>query len=209
MFAVNLKQLRRDRGLSQAALAEILHVSQSTIGMWESGARKPDIETMATLAAFFNVSADYLLSVEGSNTRQLLDTLHSGRWISVLGRVPAGVPIEAVEDIIDKMELSEQMTSDGYDYFGLMVSGDSMYPEYRDGDVLVVRKQTTAETGQDVIVYINSQDATVKRVVIAEDSITLRAVNPAYESKTYTAEDIARLPIVIAGVVVELRRKRI
>lgn len=128
------------------------------------------------------------------------------RRIPVLGRVPAGVPIEAVMDVVQEIDLST--AQDGYDYFGLLVTGDSMMPEYRDGDVVILRMQATAQTGDDVVAYIGASDATLKRLTVTENGIQLRPLNPAYDVRSFTNEEIRLLPVTIAGVVVEQRRVR-
>ncbi len=130
----------------------------------------------------------------------------ASRRIPVLGRVPAGVPIEAVADVVEEIDLSAQQ--DGYEYFGLLVTGDSMLPEYRDGDVVILRIQSTAETGDDVVAYIGTADATLKRLTRTENGIQLRPLNPAYEVRSFSNEEIRSIPVSIAGIVVELRRKR-
>ena len=130
----------------------------------------------------------------------------ASRRIPVLGRVPAGVPIEAVTDVVEEIELTGH--DDGYAYFGLLVTGDSMVPEYRDGDVVILRMQETAETGDDVVAYIGNSDATLKRLTVTEQGIQLRPLNPAYTTRAFSNEEIRTLPITIAGIVVELRRVR-
>ena len=165
------------------------------------------------LAGLFGVSVDYLIGNTDnphlvSNLRPLNEGLTAGSTIPVLGKVPAGVPIEAVEDIIDEIELTAAMTNDRHDYFALLVSGNSMYPEYMDGDIVIVRKQETAETGDDVVAYVNGYDATLKRLVRSMRGITLRPLNPEFEPRTFTNEEIETIPVRIAGVVVEQRRNR-
>lgn len=130
------------------------------------------------------------------------------RRVPVLGRVPAGVPIEAVTDIVEEIELTGSAVHDGYEYFGLLVTGDSMLPEYRDGDVVILRAQPTAETGDDVVAYIGSSDATLKRLTVTENGLQLRPLNPAYEIRSFSNDEVRALPVTIAGIVVEQRRIR-
>ena len=132
----------------------------------------------------------------------------TSRRIPVLGRVPAGVPIEAVTDIIEEIDLSGHSVQDGYDYFGLLVTGDSMLPEYRDGDIVILRMQQTAQTGDDVVAYIGNSDATLKRLTVTENGIQLRPLNPAYNIRSFSNEEIRTLPVTIAGIVIEQRRTR-
>lgn len=206
MFRLRLKELREGRGMSQAQFAEKLGIAQSTVGMWESGRREPNFEMLLQISSFFGIHVDEILG--GSNLAPLPDALRGGKLIDVLGRVPAGTPVEAVESIVDTVELSEKLSNDGHDYFALLFTGDSMYPEYKDGDIVIARKQSTADTNDDDIAYVNGCDATLKRIAVSEKGITLRAVNPAHESYSYSNEDVERLPVVILGVVKELRRTR-
>lgn len=116
--------------------------------------------------------------------------------------------IEAVEDILDWEEIPASMCSGGREYFALQVQGDSMWPDYLTGDVVIIRKTPCCESGEDCVVYINGYDATLKQVKLGEDgSLSIIPRNPNYPPKTYTAEEVHDLPVSIAGVVVELRRK--
>lgn len=208
-----IKMLRKDRNFTQEYLSDYLHVGKSTISQYETGRRIPSDETKKMLASLFGVSVDYLIGNSdnpqlSSNLRPLSEGLTAGIKIPVLGKVPAGVPIEAVEDIIDEIELTATMANDRHEYFALLVSGNSMYPEYMDGDIVIVRKQETAETGDDVVAYVNGYDATLKRLVRSMRGITLRPLNPEFEPHTYSNEEIESIPVRIAGIVVEQRRNR-
>lgn len=128
--------------------------------------------------------------------------------IPVLGSIPAGVPIEAVEDIIGYEEIPADWLKGGREYFALRIKGDSMYPDYQDGDIVIVRKQSTCDSGDDCVVIINETDATLKRVHKLPDGIELEAINRMYGRRKYTYDEIKSIPIAILGVVVELRRKK-
>lgn len=128
--------------------------------------------------------------------------------IPVLGSVPAGIPLEAIEDILDWEEIPASMCTGGKEYFALEVKGDSMWPDYLEGDVVIVRKSPTCESGDICVVYVNGYDATLKQVRIGVDgSLTTIPKNQLYPPRTYSREEVLSLPISIAGVVVELRRK--
>lgn len=201
MFQIKLKQLRENANLSQAKLAQKLHIAQSTVGMWESGKNKPEYNTLLKIAEIFNVSIDYLTG--GGDTPQ------KGVKIPVLGVIPAGIPIEAIEDIVDWEEVPIDWTKGGKEYFALQVKGDSMYPEYLPDDVVIVQKTPTCESGDDCVVYVNGYDATLKRVIKNPDnSITIKPLNANYPPRTFSEAEIAKLPVTIGGVVVELRRKK-
>lgn len=209
---VRVRELREAKGMQQKELAIDLHVSQPTISDWESGRKIPSARSTQKLADYFGVSIDYLLGRE--ETEKNTPAPKSGRispggvWIPVLGSVPAGIPIEAVEDILDWEEIPASMCSGDRDYFALQVQGDSMWPDYLTGDVVIIRKTPSCESGEDCVVYVNGYDATLKQVKLGEDgSLSIVPRNPNYPPKTYTAEEVRDLPVSIAGVVVELRRK--
>ena len=206
-FKTRLKQLRNERGISQRQLAEFLKVAPSTISMYENGQREPNFEVLESLADFFNVDLNYLLGKTNKTTKIILDSESSkGIQIPVLGTVPAGIPITAVEDIIDYEEIPKSWENQG-EFFGLKIKGDSMYPTLENGDVVIVKKQSTADNGDTVIVMVNGDDATCKRYERSETGIMLIPNNNAYNPVFYTNEEIEVLPLTIIGKVVELRRK--
>lgn len=206
-----LKKARENAGLTQKQVSLSLHIPPSTISKYENGLMVIPAEVVNEYAALCDTTTDDLFGRPSStdpNLRPLAERLSAGGKIPVLGKVPAGIPIEAIEDIVDEIDISAKLANDSHEYFALLVSGDSMYPEYMDGDIVIVRKQETAETGDDVVAYVNGYDATLKRLVRSERGITLRPLNPAHEPRTFTNEEIMQLPVRLAGVVVEQRRNR-
>ena len=207
-----IRELRQQYKITQNILAKKLGVAQNTLSYWENGKYDIDNESLQKIADIFNCTIDYLLyrneSLSDVNLRPLTAPLSAGGKIPVLGKIPAGVPIEAIQEIVDEIEISGRFANDAHEYFALLVTGDSMFPEYQDGDIVIVRKQETADTGDDVVAYINGYDATLKRLVKSPMGLTLRALNPAYESKTFSLADVENLPVCIAGIVVEQRRNR-
>lgn len=210
VISTPLKNARLKSGLKVEEISIRLGVSQQTYYNYESDKRQPDPTTLVKLAEILNTSVDAILGREGFDANII--PMHSapsyGTKIKVLGKVPAGIPIEAVECVIDEIDISKEMADDEYEYLGLLVSGDSMFPEYLDGDIVIIRKQNTAETGDDVVAYVNGYDATLKRLQRMTGGIRLKALNPQYESKFYSNEDIKNLPVTILGVVVEMRRTK-
>lgn len=195
-----IKELRQLNMVKQADLAKAVNVSPAALSGYETGKYEADIETYQKIAKFFNVSIDYLLNT-GTATS-------SAVRISVLGSVPAGIPIEAVEDVVDWEELPPDMFTSGKEYFALKVKGDSMYPDYLDGDTVIVLKTPTCNSGDICIVYVNGYDATLKQIKLQPDgSLTIIPRNPEYPPRTYSPQEVRELPVTIAGVVVELRRK--
>lgn len=203
MFTNRLKQARMRSGISQKSLAEQLHISQQAYAKYETGASSPNPEMLGRIASILNVSTDELIGI-GSIRRP-----KTKKTIPVLGQIPAGIPIEAIEDVLDYEDLSEQEAADGFEYFGLRIKGNSMYPEYQDGDTIIVRRQDTAETGDDAVVMVNGYDATFKRIKRSADGIILMPINTTdFEPTFYSNAQIESLPIRVLGICVELRRKK-
>ncbi len=200
-FGRLLDRLLSSRNLSPAALADGAGIPRGRVTQFLRGTAAPTADELARLEGLFGSSLHY--PRQESNLQPL--TPAAGRSIPVLGRVPAGVPVEAVADVVTHIDLAGD---DGYEYFALLVKGDSMLPEYRDGDVVVVRLQPTADTGDDVVAYVGDSDATLKRFAATADGIELRPLNPAYPILQFSGEEVKRLPITLAGVVVEQRRRR-
>lgn len=188
--------------MKQIDLAKRLNVRQTTISNWETGRTEPDSATLQKLAVLFDVSVDYILG--HSLTKHISKT--GGLRIPVLGDVAAGIPIEAVQDIVDYEEIDAAMASSG-EYFGLRIKGSSMEPRMREGDVVIVRKQDYADTGDTAVVLVNGDSATVKKIKKGPDGLYLIPTNPAYDPMYYTAAEVESLPVRILGRVVELRAK--
>lgn len=196
-----IKELRKKYNYSQEDLAEKFDVDRVTISRWENGINDPSNDALKELASLFGVSVDYLLGHDKSSSES-----KRGVKIPVLGRVVAGIPIEAVTDILDWEEIPAEMAATG-EYFALKVKGDSMSPNICEDDVVIVKRQNDIECGEIAIVLVNGEDATIKKVNCHENGLTLVGFNPTvYAPHFYTKEEVARLPISIVGKVVELRR---
>lgn len=194
-----VRKLRNSRGLTQHDLANKSNISRSYLSDVEGGRYNPSIETLKDIANALGVQLIELLG-DAEHNKQ-------GIKIPVLGRVVAGIPLEAITDIIDYEEISAEMAAKG-EYFALKVRGESMAPRIKDGDIVIIRKQPDINSGDLAIVIINGYDATLKKVIKQEGGILLSASNPeVYPPKFYTDEDIVKLPVEVLGKVVELRAK--
>ena len=210
MFRIKLKELRENKGLSQAAFAAEIGVGQSTVGSWENGARKPNLDTMKKLAAYFDIPVAVLLDDDSSRKNPPIHR-RKGVRIPVYGDTAAGVPILAIEDFDsddpdDWEEITEDMARSG-DYIALRIKGDSMEPRMKTGDIVIVRLQPDIETGDVAIVRVNGDSATCKKIKKTPQGLWLISFNPDYEPMFYSPKEIEELPVAIIGKVVELRAK--
>lgn len=201
-FAQRLKYALTQKNMKQSVLAYKTKIDKSFISSYLSGRCLPRPEKIKLMAAALGVSEAWLAGYAAD-----ADATPRGVQIPVLGRVAAGIPIDAITDIIDYEEIDREWMRDGSEFFGLQIKGDSMEPRIVDGDVVIVRRQTDCESGQIAIVLVDGEEATCKRVMKQAGGILLQPLNPAYPPVFYTAEDIENLPVSIIGVVAELRGK--
>ena len=190
-------RIRREQlGLSQEELARrIGYKSRSSINKIELNVQQLTQRKIKAIADALGVSPTYILGIEG-------DPPEESVTIPIYGRVAAGIPVEAIENIVDYEEIPAHWAGE---YGGLVVAGDSMAPRILDGDYLIVRRQDDADSGDVVVAFVNGQDATCKKLIKHKNGITLQPFNPAYEPMFFTNEEIARLPVRIWGKVVENR----
>ena len=204
-FAKQLDRLCAAWDRSPQTIERELDMPQGRLAMLRDGSALPFEGELHRLQQYFEMNSPPV--TERSNVVPLIRP-SATRRIPVLGHVPAGVPVEAITDIVDEIELDVRIAGDGYDYFALLVTGDSMYPEYRDGDVVIVRMQPTAETGDDVVAYVEGANATLKRLTLTTGGLQLRPLNTTYPVRTFTHDQVSAGQVTIAGVVVEQRRMR-
>lgn len=199
-----IRNRRAELGLTLEEVGNAVGVGKSTVRKWESGLisnmRRDRIEALADV---LHISPVMLITGQDAAAGTLSSR---AALIPVLGRVVAGIPLEAVEEILDWEEIPQAMAETGA-YFALQVKGDSMEPRMKEGDVVIVRQQEDVENGETAIVLVNGEEATVKRIKKVSGGIQLLPTNPAYDPLYYSAEEIETLPVRIIGKVVELRGK--
>ena len=197
----NIQRVCREQGITPTMAGRESGAGKDLVANMRRKGTQPSVEKIRLLADYLGVTTSELL---GEEPRASPGAIR----ISVLGTIPAGVPVEAVEDVLDWEEIPESWGSGGREYFGLRVKGDSMYPRYIEGDTVILRKQPTCDSGDDCAVLVNGDEATLKQVHFRPGGgVELRPVNPAYPPRVYSPAEVERLPVSILGVVVELRRK--
>lgn len=204
-----IKELRERLGMSQVDFATKINVSKQSLYKYENNIiTNIPSDKIEAAAKIGNVSPSYLMGWENNISPINNGTKEKKRGvtINVLGRVAAGIPIEAVEDIIDTEEISEALASTG-EFFGLLIDGDSMEPDIHKGDTVIVRQQNDAESGEIVIAMVNGGDATCKRLIKYAEGISLVSLNNNYAPMFFSNKDVAEKPVRIIGKVVESRRK--
>lgn len=201
IFSKKLKYYLKLRNKTQLDLAKAIGVSNTTINNYVKGYNTPRMDKIDKICNYLNIERSNLLEdkEESNNTSQ-------GIKIPVLGTVAAGIPISAVEDILDYEEIPQSWQNQG-EFFGLRIKGDSMKPDINDGDTVIVKQQSTANNGDVVIALVNGDDATCKKFEKLDNGIMLISNNSEYSPMYFSNEEVTTKPVVIVGRVVELRRK--
>lgn len=205
-FAQRLKYAMELRNMKQSELVEKTKISKSSISTYLSGEYEPKQNNVFKIAGALDVSVAYLMGWED----KILDeeksevVFSNNVRIPILGSVPAGIPIESVEDVLGYTEISSSLASKG-EYFALKVKGDSMYPRIQDGDTIVVKKQSDVESGEVAVLYINGYDSTVKQVKKEINGIWVIPWNTQSDFKKRFYHADSEDEIEILGKVVEVR----
>ena len=199
-----IKTQRLGLGLTQTELGEKLGVQKNAVSKWECG-RVDDIPTskIKAMAQLFGVDPSYLIDdakTEIPPNAVPIDFSHLKR-IPILGRIAAGKPIYAEENI-EGYTFTD--LNGGHEYFGLRVRGDSMdAARIHDGDVVIVRRQDIVDNGQIAVCLIDGEEATLKRFSRAGDAVTLmpQSTNPAHQALVL---DIRQTHVDVLGLVVRV-----
>lgn len=203
IFSKNLKYYMEKNRKDRNDICKDLGFAYTTFAEWYNGRIYPRIDKIEMIANYFGIKKSDLIE-----NKEKKDKTIESAIVFVYGTIPAGVPMEMIEDIIDIEEIPLDMLNGGKQYFGLKIKGDSMYPEYLNGDVIICEKVEDCENGEECVVMVNGYDGTFKKVLKSENGIILQPLNPTYEPMVYTNEQVEKLPVKIIGKVVELRRKK-
>lgn len=205
--ADRIKEGMQMRGMRQADLAEKTGISKGALSSYISGRYLPKQTNTYLIAEALNVNEAWLMGANVPFDRNYKHkSSNKGVKIPILGSVPAGIPIEAIQDIIDYEEIPDTMAALG-NYYGLKIKGHSMEPEIHDGDVVIVRQVPDVESGTVAIVMVNGDEATCKKVVKFDSGISLVPINPDFDPMFFSNDEIERKPVRVIGKVEELRRK--
>lgn len=203
VFSKNLRKYMDLYQKSRSDICKDLGFAYTTFTSWETGVNYPRIDKIEMMADYFHIEKSDLIEDKTDKP----SSPAKGIRIPVLGRVAAGIPIEAITDIEDWEEIPQSMAKTG-EYFALKIAGKSMEPRMMNGDVVIVRRQSDVDSGDIAVVLVNGNDATVKQISKSDAGLTLIGWNPSvYTPRTYNKKECKELPVTILGKVVEIRGK--
>ena len=191
--------MRTTKNITQKQIANFCDKSDVAVSYWENGSREPNALDISKLSTLFNVSVNDLLlkDLRFDNAEPITNTIK----VAIYGSIKAGVPLESQNDIVDYLEISKDLIKNKK-VFGLKISGDSMYPKYEDGDIVLFEQTNDIETykNKDCAVMINGTLSTFKKVIVNESNLILQPYNADYDIMIYSKEDVEKLPIIVLGV---------
>ena len=206
-----IKQLRNGLKLTQEELGQKLNppVNRAAINKWEKGnvknIKRSHIQQMAEI---FGVSPVDLMCFDDVPAKpQNALPVNDVYRIPLLGRVAAGEPLFIEENIVGEVFVDPAMVPQDAQLYALKVKGDSMAPKIMDGDTLIVREASCADDGEIVIVTVNGQEGTCKKIKRYPDALALISLNQLYEPIMYTWQEVEQLPVKVVGKVIQARRE--
>ncbi len=199
----NLKQLALEADIPYTTLRDFYE---------KKTADNSRLSTIRKLSKFMGCSMDYLAydHITNFDNGEIIDITSNTVKIPVYGTIKAGIPLESQTDVTEYVEIPKDWTKGGKEFYGIKLSGDSMFPKYQDGDIVIFEhtEDWTRFNGKDCAIMINGTESTFKKVTINDNGIVLQPYNfGAYDIMMFNNEQIEQLPIKIVGIAVEKRTK--
>lgn len=200
-----LKQLRKEHKMTQEQLGEIIGVQKAAIQKYEKGTvQNIKRASLLKLAETLHTTPEYILGWDAPDNIQSAGAIPSVQ-IPIIGKVAAGISCFAENNIVGYENVHEKEIGKNDQYAFLQVTGDSMYPMFMEGDFVLIRIQSSVDSGSYAVVTIDNEDGVVKRVVYGQDFIELQSINPMYPPRRFENGDVLRIRVF--GVVKEIKRK--
>lgn len=200
ILAFNLQYYMNEMGIDRNELCQILGFKYSTVSEWLQGKKYPRIDKIEALANYFGIKKSDLIEDKSDNSpiKSNIQSLDQSKVynIPVFESVSAGFGAYASDYIVDYIPIYIKNPADAKDMLCIKVKGDSMYPKIEDGDIVVVRKQSSVDSGSIAVVLIDNEEGLVKKVVYNENLIELISINPEYAPKRFEGKDVLRVSVV-------------
>jgi repressor LexA len=201
-FGERLRECRKVAILTQKELAHSAYVGESTISMYEMEKREPDFETLDVLADFFDVDTDYLLG--RTDTINYIPNSRISSMVTkipVYGEISAGRHFEAIEEILDHIEVPGLLATRS-NLFGLLVVENIINKVIANGYIAMMQKTASLDDGTIGAMLVNGSDATLKKVYRIKDGIMLEPLSYNPDHNPLVIKDDENVQITILGKLV-------
>lgn len=209
-LSTNIRHLRILKNKTQQDIGDICNKQNTAVANWEKGIRMPDVVDLAILSQYFGFSINDLLNKDlRFDNAETVDLEKDIIQIPVYGTIKAGIPIESQSDIIEYVDIPRSWTKGRKQFYGLKISGDSMFPKYIENDIVIFEQNndTSLYNGKDCALMINGTESTFKKLLVNDQGIVLQPYNTAYDIMMFSKEQVEQLPIKVVGIAVERRTK--
>lgn len=211
-FSERLFKLVKENNTDINMLARILGIkSKSTIYRYMNGEMSPKITTIKYLAEYFNVNEIWLMGYDVPMEKQKVEsnvfpTTDIPKKVPIVGKISAGLPILATENIEGYEFAPSSQIKEGFTYFYLRVQGDSMNLKFSEGDIVLVQKQDNLENDEIGVILVDGNDATVKKYKFENGLVILEpmSTNPKNTVQIYNPK---KINIQIIGKVISYQGK--
>lgn len=190
IFADNLKHWLSVKHKSQVFLAEELGISEAAVSHWCKGTKMPKVDKIKRICELLRIDMSDLLE---PRDRVKIAVSYN---LPIFASVSAGFGTYGDNEIIGYFPYNARSEQEASEMLCVIVEGDSMSPEIKDGDTLIVRRQTSIDSGDTAIIRIDEDTFFVKKVTYDADSVTLHSVNPYYPDKKFEGNELLRVNIV-------------
>ena len=205
IFAKNLLYYMNLNNKTRNDVCRDLEIPYSTFTDWCNANIYPRIDKIQLLANYFGIQKSDLVENKEKNKTDILGNPVVS--LPLVGAVKAGYNYLAQENWIGTIDVETSLVGDGKDYFALKVKGDSMAPVFLEDDIVIIKKQNDCENNEYAVVIINGDEGTLKKIKKTDSGIILQPLNPAYGPVMYTKEEMETIPIIIVGIVKQLKRE--
>lgn len=197
LIGERIKMARKEKDMTLDDVARIVGVAKSTIQRYEAGyITSPKLPVLVAISNAVGVNENWIKGLSDDKEINVVGIKGDNRIpVPVLGEVSAGLGKYAEDNVTGYIyEDKSQMTSDS-EYVYLRVSGDSMYPEFKDGDLVFVKCEASVNSGEYAVVMVEDEMGVVKRVVYGADYVELQSVNPMYPPRRFSGSDVQKIRV--------------
>ena len=187
-------ELLSKKDMSYGELSKLTGIPKSALQRYATGeTEKIPIDRLELIAKYLNVDAAYLM---GWTDEADIVTDYKYYEIPRFESVAAGFGMIPNSQPIGYDMLPFKTKYDADDAMSIVVRGDSMYPKIEDGDLIVVKKQSSVDSGTVAVILIDETDAVVKKVTYGDDWIRLHSFNPEYIDRDFKGADVQRIRVL-------------
>ena len=199
-----IRECREQAGITMEELGGRIGLNKSTVQRYESGkVERIKLPVLQAIARELNADPLYLTLKADKREDDLIPSNIANivtdeiRMIPVFENVSAGFGAYADSEVMDYVPLFVRNPSEVPNLMGIRVRGDSMYPKIEDGDIIIVRKQTSVDSGSIAVILLDGEEGLVKKVEYGDDWIDLISINPEYKPRRFEGEEVTRLQVVV------------